>query len=62
MFECHIQGLGACILTGHPHRPENSFFHFALEQLRGRHVFHKESSRGVDRPILNDEGAVADFC
>ena len=34
MFECHIQGLGACMLTGHPHRPEDSFFHLALEQLR----------------------------
>ncbi len=35
MLECHIRGLGACMLGGYPHRHEDSFFHLALEQLRG---------------------------
>ena len=33
MSEYHIQGLGACMLGGYPHRPEDSFFQLALEHL-----------------------------
>lgn len=34
MPEYHIQGLGACMLVGFPHRQEDSFFDLALAQLR----------------------------
>ena len=34
MSECHIRGLGACMIGGYPHREEDSFLHLALEQVR----------------------------
>jgi len=33
-MDCHIQGLGACMIGGFPHRTEDSFFHHAIERLR----------------------------
>ena len=33
-MDCHIRAFGACMIGGFPHRPEASFFHHAIQQLR----------------------------
>lgn len=50
MSECHIRGFGACMIGGYPHRPEDSFLHLALEQLRN------ESKRTIDSSSYTLDG------
>ncbi len=50
MSECHIRGLGACMIGGYPHRPEDSFLHLAMEQLRN------ESKKTIDSSSYTLDG------
>lgn len=34
LMDCHIQAYGACMIGGFPHRPEDSFFHHAIQKLQ----------------------------